>query len=65
MAELNWSFLIYVDIINRDDFNVSVCYFKEKGSRGEQLEKESYDVFNLPGLDRNKNKYLSLRLRPY
>ena len=50
--------------LNRDAFNISVCYLKEKGNRGEQLQKESYDVFGLPGLDSHKNKYLSfLRLK--
>lgn len=50
--------------IYRDNFNVSVCYLKEKGNRGEQLQKESYDVFGLPGINSHKNKYLSfLRLK--
>lgn len=44
--------------IRRDDFNVSVCYFKEKGCRGEELEKESYDVLNLNDIGRGRNKYL-------
>ena len=44
--------------ISRDEFDVSVCYLKEKGCRGEELESESYDVFDVKAFGSHHNKYL-------
>lgn len=49
--------------INRNLFNVCICALKNRGERGEELQKEGYDVIELPPSRHRLGRYLSsLRL---
>ena len=59
-AELVASYLCRY--ISQDNFNVSICYLKEKGYRGQELEKESFDVFNIYDMGTTVSKYTTFFL---
>jgi glycosyltransferase involved in cell wall biosynthesis len=45
--------------LNRDLFNVSVCYLQYCGERGDKLKSFGYDVFGLPKSKFFRNNYFS------
>jgi len=48
--------------ISQDKFNVSICYLKEKGYRGEELESESFNVFGIYDMGTTISKYTTFLL---
>ena len=45
--------------LDKDLFNVCVCYLKDKADMGEELEKTGYDIIALPKSKFFKNNYFS------